>query len=190
MSTVIVGSGPGWRAREAMGIVPLGPCCWRLAWQRSFSHWAGLENVDLVLLTAVVAVATTQRARPVLGCCPHKRARLQLLLHSPDPSPSRWLIPQTSLPSFSSSLLALITGNLAARARAQALAASRPSPDHRCALRLQPQHRGTLNTRKTLPRGREPPCLIFSTAMSLLLLPDAHGSASGRGLREPERRLD
>ena len=65
-------------------VVTLGAVLVSLAAAAVLQPFVGLENVDLVLLTAVVAVAATLRARPFSRGRTRERAGLQLLLHPPD----------------------------------------------------------------------------------------------------------
>jgi len=99
--------------------------------------WLGIENVDLVFLTAVVACGSL-RIVAIAGCERCGIAVLQFFL--PAAIYTFTITDPTNVVAFfSSSSWRLIVSNVAARVRTQAVAAVSRARHHRVALRIQPQ---------------------------------------------------
>ena len=103
--------------------------------------WFGIENVDLVFLTAVVGVAVRYGLWPSLLAS--VAASLCYNFFFLPPVYTFTITDPTNVAAFFFfMLIAILVSNVAARVRTQADLRDRQGADHRIALRLQPQARG------------------------------------------------
>ena len=149
---------------------------------------AGLENVDLVFLTAVIAIAVRYGLGPSLTAAIASVLAYNFFFIHP-----AFTFEVADPKNFAALVFflvfAVITSNLAARVRVQALAAQEQARSTQRALRLQPPHRGRCRPWRTREHhSREHDKLLGRDV--LVLLPDERGTLQVAAASLPGDEID